>query len=638
MTDIICPLCGKPNTPDRDECQYCQAPLKTSGFVAPSDKESDSSLAQEGIEQDSQSKSPGMGRKGISSLEDAIPDWLKETEAGFLEQTETELEAPASGERLEQAESQVNPPAKQPEIPEGAIDEEWLASLLAEAGTVEPARPESPTEKSGSNVIGIPLEEGESQTEFAQGEEPAQATPPMEKPDWLTSLEASSKIKLEGGIFGAELEQPQPEPPAIEGEAEPVLPEPPEWLTKPSAELLAESPAETPTEVPAVAPMEGEDAISPAELPGWLEALKPSDEVTPTGPVEDVSHADVVTAGPLTGLRGVISPQPSAIRAQKPPTYSIKLRVTDDQQTRLKMMEELLADEEKPKPLPTRHIITTRYIFRLIVAAALLLPIIWMIVSNSRQTPAPQPGNIPGVVDFTQQIQSLPTGAPVLIAFDYEAGFSGELDIATSNVITQLMKKNAYLTVVATTSSGPALAESIIRNSSLNLIGSSDGYSNYADLGYIPGGTIGLLGLASSPRAILPYALDGKNVWAGASLNTVSSVKDFFAVIVVTNDPDTARIWIEQIGPQLQDAGTPLLFITSSQAEPLIRPYFESTPAQVQGLLAGLTGGVAYARTVGNYTQSGAWDAFSAGVTVSILIILAGSIAGVIRMLNKKEA
>jgi hypothetical protein len=85
-----------------------------------------------------------------------------------------------------------------------------------------------------------------------------------------------------------------------------------------------------------------------------------------------------------------------------------------------------------------------------------------------------------------------------------------------------------------------------------------------------------------------------------------------------------------------------LLIVTSAQAEPLIRPYFESSPAQVQGLIAGLTGGIAYARTFGNTQVNGEWDAFSAGITISVLILLVGSIAGVlVKMLpdnRKKES
>jgi hypothetical protein len=97
----------------------------------------------------------------------------------------------------------------------------------------------------------------------------------------------------------------------------PVPPEIPEWISKVSFEESQPSPKEP------------EPPIARAEIPGWLEALRPSEEVAPTGPMEDVSAADIVTAGPLVGLRGVISAHPSAIQARKPPTYSIKLRVTE---------------------------------------------------------------------------------------------------------------------------------------------------------------------------------------------------------------------------------------------------------------------------------------------------------------------
>jgi hypothetical protein len=289
------------------------------------------------------------------------------------------------------------------------------------------------------------------------------------------------------------------------------------------------------------------------------------------------------------------------------------------------MMEELLAGEDKPTPLPAQPIITSSIIFRVIIAVSLLLPIFWMIISGRQDAAAPQTGSIPGVVDFTQEIQKLPSGAVVLVAFDYEAGFSGELNVAINNVITQLMNKNAYLALVATNPSGPALGESTIKTVYSSLVENTTTYSSYSNLGYIPGGVMGLAGLATSPRSVVPYSLNSDNVWAGAPLNAVTSIEDFNAVIVLTNDSDTARIWVEQIGPQLQQAGRPLLFVSSSQAEPLILPYY---PSQVQGLIGGLAGGVAYARSVGNIQQNGVWDAYSIGVTVSILIIIIGSIAG----------
>ena len=639
MTDIICPLCGKPNPPNLDACKYCQAPLKTGGFIAPSEGENNSDLPVSSSSLPAEEENTPEAPETSSNLEQAIPDWLKATEASFLEGTEGEThegeippgepEGLSSDQLSEQINSLINPPSTPTRAQNPAIDDEWLASLLAEASAGEPAQEASPEESlpepSPENVEPI-----EQDIEQPSEEEQPPAALPAEKPDWLTNLEAASKIKIEGTVIPGEIEQQKeiaaPETPE-EKEEEQSLP--PDWLTKPIPEG------------PLPSPKEGEPSIAPAELPTWLEALRPVNSVSPTGPVEDVSSADVVTAGPLVGLRGVISARPSAIRARKPPTYSIKLRVTEEQQARVEMMLELLADEEKPTPLPAKPVISSQNIFRLIVALALLLPMIWMIISKSQQSSTPQPGNIPGVVDFTQQIQMLTSGAPVLMAFDYEAGFSGELNVAISNVITQLVNKKIFMTLVATTPSGPPLAESIINDVYSHMVGNTGSYPYVADLGYIPGGTMGLLGLATSPRTILPYSLNGYNVWAGAPLNTVSSVSDFSAVIVMTNDPDTARIWIEQVGPQLQSAGKPLLFVTSAQAEPLVLPYFQASPPQVQGMISGLAGGVAYARTVGNIQQNGVWDAYSVGVTISILIILIGSIAGgAVKMLamdKKKE-
>ncbi len=634
MTDIICPLCGKPNPPELDECMYCQAPLKTGGFIAPSEGENNVDLPVSTPNQPTDTENKPATTENSSSLDQTIPDWLKATEASFLEGTEAdtpkgEPEGHNPDELSEQIDSLINQPSTTPIAQNPAIDDEWLASLLAEAGAGEPAQ-EAPAEESLPEPLPENVKPFETGIEPPPEEEQLPEALPAEKPDWLTSLEASSNIKMEGTVIPGELEQQKEiTAPEIPEEKEEDQPQPPDWLTRPFPESAPPS------------SKEDEPSIAAAEVPTWLEALRPVDAVTPTGPVEDVSNADIVTAGPLSGLRGVISARPSAIRARKPPTYSIKLRVTEEQQARVEMMQELLADEEKPRPLPAQPVISSQNIFRLIVALALLVPMIWMIITKSQQSSTPQPGNIPGVVNFTQQIQMLPSGAPVMLAFDYEAGFSGEMNVAISNLITQLVNKKIYMTLVSTTPSGPPLAESIIKDVYSHMVGNTGSYPYVADLGYLPGGTMGLLGLAISPKTVLPYTLNEYNAWAGAPLNAVMTISDFSAVIVITNDPDTARIWIEQVGPKLQSAGTPLLMVTSAQAEPLVLPYYESSPPQVQGMIAGFAGGVAYGRTVGNIQQNGVWDAYSVGVTISILIILVGSIAGgVVKMLatdQKKE-
>ena len=627
MTDIICPLCGKPNPSELEECKFCQAPLKSAGFIAPSDQEGDESQFISPIAASEEVESPTVKSESATPLERAIPDWLKDTEAGFLEEVESKPEQPTSEDISAQIESLINPPSVPDNTAQPVIDDDWLASLLAEAGG-EPLSLMPLEQQPGGQAEESNTEITEPFTETPSDEEEVLPSRQIEKPDWLTGLEAASTIKLAGEIIPGE--PTAMEAGIVESEAETGSNQMdvPDWIGQTDA---VESPA---------GQKEPEPSIAPAELPSWLEALRPEETAAPTGPVEDLSAADIVTAGPLVGLKGVISARPSAIRARKPPTYSIKLRVTDEQRARVEMMEALLADEQKPKPVLSQPILTSRNIFRMVIAAVLILPIVWMIITASQRISPPQPGSIPGVVDFTEQIQKLPAGAPVLLAFDYEPGFSGEMNPAVSSLISQLMIKNVYMTLVTTYPSGPALAESIIKTSAISE-GMPASYSNYTDLGYIPGGTLGLLGLANSPMAVLPYSLDEVNVWASAPLDTISTINDFAAVIVLTNDPDTARSWIEQVGVVLMEDSTPLLIVTSSQAEPLIRPYYQAYPAQVQGMVAGLAGGLAYGRTVGNIQQNGVWDAFSIAITVSALIILVGSIIGVVMKMpasdKKKE-
>jgi hypothetical protein len=149
MSDILCPLCGKPNPPELDECQYCQAPLKSGGFIPSSEGEEEGDRITPGAGEGSQPKIPGGESQSLSNLEDAVPDWLRDTEAGFLEPDEPSPEEPKPEEPVPdelsaQIASLINPPAKPAESADNGIDEEWLASLLAEAGAVESTPPEQP--------------------------------------------------------------------------------------------------------------------------------------------------------------------------------------------------------------------------------------------------------------------------------------------------------------------------------------------------------------------------------------------------------------------------------------------------------------------------------------------------------------
>ncbi len=132
--------------------------------------------------------------------------------------------------------------------------------------------------------------------------------------------------------------------------------------------------------------------------------------------------------------------------------------------------------------------------------------------------------------------------------------------------------------------------------------------------------------------------MDGQSVWASGPLQAIHKLSDFAAVIILTDNSDTGRNWIEQAGPLL--GNTPMLMIISAQAEPMIRPYFNS--GQVKGLVSGLSDAKVYEQSnqnLGPAHQFGLdnqyWDSFSVGMLVAELVILAG---GILVVLMDKQA
>jgi hypothetical protein len=153
--------------------------------------------------------------------------------------------------------------------------------------------------------------------------------------------------------------------------------------------------------------------------------------------------------------------------------------------------------------------------------------------------------------------------------------------------------------------------------------------NQYANLGYIAGGASGLRSFAESPRQIMPYALDGTTVWADGRLAGLNALSDFDLVVVITESPETARNWIEQVEPKLGDS--PLLMVVSAQLEPLVRPYYDGYPRQVDGLVSGLSGGAAYESTMPRPGLARRfWDAFSFGLPTAVLLILIGGLVNIV--------
>lgn len=364
-----------------------------------------------------------------------------------------------------------------------------------------------------------------------------------------------------------------------------------------------------------------EDQLTPGELPGWLEAMRPVESAVPDVPAFEDDDKRVEGGGPLAGLRGVLPAEQEIAQLKKPTVYTSRLIISENDRLNATILTDLIRDEKRTQPLPSSPVLSSQQVLRWSIFALLSIAILWYVFTGSQNVPLPTLSS--SIIDVSDIINGLPESSPVLLAVDYEPGISGEMEAASAGVIDHLMIKGSYLTLVSTAVTGPAQAERMLNNISSSMGHQYQSPDQYRNLGYIPGGAIGLSGFSEAPRQVLPYSLDGERVWESSALTGIDSLADFMLVLVLTEDPETARTWIEQVQPTLD--GTPLVFVISAQAEPMVRPYYQGFPQQVQGFVAGLAGGAAYESGLPR-TNLGRiyWDAYSFTVWLAVLLILIG--------------
>jgi len=392
-------------------------------------------------------------------------------------------------------------------------------------------------------------------------------------------------------------------------------------------EWLGEETEITPPGEPPLTPGEkGEDLVH-ADLPSWLESMRPIEAASLPGPVVEASDKQVEGTGPLAGLRSVLPSEFELGARSAPAAYTVKLQVSDTQKTHASIIEDLIKSEGEAGEIPGRRGLGPQQLLLIGIFAVLLVALLWPLLTGSQAVELPV---------FTTEaseafnaIGNLPATAPVLLAVDYEPGLSGEMEATASAVVDHLMIKGAYLALVSTAPSGPAQAERLVQGVNTRGAHTYQDANTYANLGYLPGGTVGIRSFAESPRRIMPFALDGTAVWEAGPLASVQKLSDFAMVLVVTESPYTARSWIEQVKPLMGEK--PLVMVVSAQAEPVVRPYFEGEPKVVQGIVAGLPGGASYESMIGRSNLArNYWDAYGIGISLIVILLLVGGVINII--------
>ena len=378
-----------------------------------------------------------------------------------------------------------------------------------------------------------------------------------------------------------------------------------------------------------------ERPIERGELPGWLQAIRPVEAVTAAADdalEEEDADEDrrAERVGPLSGLSDVLPAEPHIVHFGSPARVIPTFELTDIQKKYGAMLRSQVQQEAQTTPAQRRTTADPQQILRWVIAILLLAVVFAMVwIGPAYSLPLPDPKGMPAEnLALISLVNSLNADDRVLLAFEYQPGLSGELEAASAGLIQHLLLRDAQLVLVSTQPVGPGLGEAFLQEgfSQDAYIGSRE----YVNLGYVSGGAAGLLNFAADLRAAKPEA-----AWDLPPLAGMESIRDFALVLVLTDDPDTARSWIEQVQPMLDPLrdgqGVPLAMAVSAQAEPLVYPYFNTNPRQVAGLVSGISGGAFYETVVGSSTAALFWSPYNAGMLLAVVVIAAGSIINLAR-------
>ena len=481
---------------------------------------------------------------------------------------------------------------------------EWLKAATLAAGATQISQPEG-----HAPLEAAPAEAGAPVTPVEAAPEAATAEPAEEIPDWVKGMAA-------GAAVGALRDESQP----AEGELFPASL--PDWLEEAKPEEAAAAPAELPA---------GEANIEQGELPTWVQAMRPMEAaVGATAAVEEEEFIE--DKGPLSGFSNVLPSAAGLAAARKVSAYPNKLVVNESQRGQMELLERLVGAERAAKKVAPRRRISSGRMLRWGIALMLLVFVLLPIMFHTSITPSGKL-NPPPLNATIKAVNDLPSGATVLVVVDYQPAFSAELEAAAAPLLDQLRTKGATVVFISSTATGSALADRLVVRVNDDMSGSAP--EQYINLGYLTGGPSGITSFVNYPTGTAPKTISGQPAWQLPPLQQISSLSDFAAMVVLTDSSDTGAIWIEQSRPSLGQA--PLLMALSAQAEPMLQPYYDS--GQVQGMVTGLPGGVAYEQSNGIASiGSSYWDPFSVGFLVADVIVAFGGVAALLLAWQSRRA
>ncbi len=415
----------------------------------------------------------------------------------------------------------------------------------------------------------------------------------------------------------------------------------PDWLIR-LAPAEVEIPAALEREAPPLPGAEldislAESGLAQAEIPTWLQALRPG-ETSVTRPVEE---REVETRGLLAGIAGVVQPA-SAIDVLPAKLAQPEGMSAEAALARARLWQELIARSTQPAALelPREHFMTARQrierwlVYALVLVAVVIPAATGIELGDFLALDEPPTEQVDHAYQMVAQAATAQSG-PVLIAFDYDPAFMGELNAQAEAILHHLTQNQTPIMALSLTPEGAGLAQRLYDD-----VLAEKGYtagSDYVNLGFVPGEAVGVRSLEFLPRHFRGAAFDGVQlenapIFSGTERFSLSQAS---LIVVLTNNAHDLRWWIEQTAvlETKLDKELPLIAGVSAAIEPLVRPYYDMAAPQIDGLIVGLSGAVDYEKAL-NWTDGPAhlrWSGQLVGILAVAGLILIGIILGSVR-------
>jgi len=643
-TALRCPMCGAMNSIGNVYCDKCNARLLPMDAASQEEKEEHKPTPIKGfslptIPLEEEEEQQAMDATAVVGMEGGEESWLSQFRTLVTE------------------ESEETEPVVEPSEPGEEMAGDWLSQLRAsaveKAEEVEPvAEPVEPVEiPDWLRDMGPVGEEGEPSPAPVKDRpavvEPVGAEPPVaptsalvEVPDWLRDVapeeEAAPEIAL---------------PPMVEAEpSAPALAEVPDWLRdvvseEEAAVALGEAvspfvdapPAAAP-DVPewlaelqpepappsdtaglvfeGVAPLEtlGIEAaeaagLARAEIPDWLEAMRPKEEVAEAAAAEGL----VETEGLLEGLRGVL-PLAAAIEMPVTREAALPAEAREASLARAQLLQSLLSRlAETPRPETRKQgVAMSEHFQRLVVGVTLLLSVLailaWRPLLGGEAPLLARPGRLNEAGEsLYRAIESVSAGDSVLVAFEYGPAEADELDMVAEPILRRLIERGADISIVSTRPEGLPAAARVWGDTWEELLDSA-----------VPG------------EELIQYYEPDENYRPGDATGVSRLLADADTppslILVLTARPAPLRWWIEQVRARYEFA-PPVVVGMSAAVEAAASPYLDASAGQLQGAISGLSGAAAYENRRGTGGQATKrLNAMAAGHVAIVVLMLVGAV------------